>query len=145
MQVRLYAETAVVTGRIGSKVQDSLNVQLRFTDTFLKRKGHWQVVARHYSRIPAEQARIKRLSAAPSKLRNTLPPLATMCWEEQARSTLRSYPVREILSSTSASSSGRLTFGQCPLGSSIGATPSHSRAALRCHAGAIVRSSAQAT
>lgn len=55
MQVRVYGETAVVTGRIVSKVQDSLNFQSRFTDTFVKRKGRWQVVARHYSRIPAER------------------------------------------------------------------------------------------
>lgn len=56
MQVRVYGETAVVTGRIVSKVQDSLNFQSRFTDTFVKRKGCWQVVARHYSRIPAERS-----------------------------------------------------------------------------------------
>jgi ketosteroid isomerase-like protein len=59
MQVRPYGETAVVTGRIVSKVQDSLNFQSRFTDTFVKRKGHWQVVARHYSRIPTERTVIK--------------------------------------------------------------------------------------
>lgn len=56
LQVRIYGETAVVTGRIVSKVQDSLNFQSRFTDTFVKRKGRWQVVARHYSRIPAERS-----------------------------------------------------------------------------------------
>jgi hypothetical protein len=55
MQVRLYGDTAVVTGRIVSKVQDSLSFQSRFTDTFLKRQGRWQVVARHYSRIPSER------------------------------------------------------------------------------------------
>ena len=46
-------------------------------------------------------------------------------------------------SSTSARVSGRLTCGQCPPPNSMGSTPSHSRAALRCHAGVIVRSSAQ--
>ena len=56
IKVRVYGETAVVTGRIVSKVQDSLNFQSRFTDTFVKRKGRWQVVARHYSRIPAERS-----------------------------------------------------------------------------------------
>lgn len=56
IQVRVYGATAVVTGRIVSKVQDSLNFQSRFTDTFVKRKGRWQVVARHYSRIPAERS-----------------------------------------------------------------------------------------
>ena len=55
MQVRVYGNAAVVTGRIVSKVQGSLNFQSRFTDTFLKRGGRWQVVARHYSRIPKER------------------------------------------------------------------------------------------
>src|SRR5688572_31474315 len=55
MQVRVYGNAAIVTGRIVSKVQGGLNFQSRFTDTFLKRNGRWQVVARHYSRIPAER------------------------------------------------------------------------------------------
>ncbi len=55
VQVRIYKDTAVVTGRIVSKVQGSLNFQSRFTDTFVKRNGRWQVVARHYSRIPTER------------------------------------------------------------------------------------------
>ena len=49
-----------------------------------------------------------------------------------------------IFSNTSARASGRPTLGQWPPGSSSGSTPSNSRAALRCHAGVIVRSSAQA-
>jgi len=55
VQVRVYGKTAIVTGRIVSKVQGGLNFQSRFTDTFVKRNGRWQVVARHYSRIPAER------------------------------------------------------------------------------------------
>jgi hypothetical protein len=55
VQVRVYDETAVVTGLIVSKVQGGLNFQSRFTDTFVKRNGRWQVVARHYSRIPSER------------------------------------------------------------------------------------------
>ena len=54
MQVRLYGNAAIVTGRIVSRVQDSLSFQSRFTDTLVKRDGRWQVVARHYSRIPTE-------------------------------------------------------------------------------------------
>ena len=55
MLARVYENAAIVTGRIVSKVQGGLNFQSRFTDTFLKRNGGWQVVARHYSRIPAER------------------------------------------------------------------------------------------
>jgi ketosteroid isomerase-like protein len=60
MQVRVYENAAIVTGRIVSKVkvQGGLNFQSRFTDTFLKRNGRWQVFARHYSRIPTERTAI---------------------------------------------------------------------------------------
>jgi ketosteroid isomerase-like protein len=58
MQVRVYGDSAIVTGRIVSKVQGSLNFQSRFTDTFIKRGGRWQVVARHYSRVPTERIAI---------------------------------------------------------------------------------------
>ncbi len=58
MQVRVYGNAAVVTGRIVSKVQDNLSFQSRFTDTLLKRGGRWQVVSRHYSRIPTERKAI---------------------------------------------------------------------------------------
>jgi len=63
VQVRIYGDTAIVTGRIVQKAeragQDSFGFQSRFTDTFLKRQGRWQVVARHYSRIPLERTAIK--------------------------------------------------------------------------------------
>ena len=55
MQVRVYGNAAIVTGRIVSKVQGTLNFQSRFTDTFIRRQGLWQVVARHYSRVPTER------------------------------------------------------------------------------------------
>ncbi len=58
MQVRVYGNAAIVTGRIVARVQGSLNFQSRFTDTFIKRGGPWQVVARHYSRIPTERTAI---------------------------------------------------------------------------------------
>jgi ketosteroid isomerase-like protein len=59
MQVRVYGNAAIVTGRIVSKVQGTLSFQSRFTDSFIKREGHWQVVARHYSRVPAERTAIE--------------------------------------------------------------------------------------
>ena len=58
MQVRVYGNAAIVTGHIVSKVQGTLNFQSRFTDTFKRRQGLWQVVARHYSRVPTERIAI---------------------------------------------------------------------------------------
>jgi ketosteroid isomerase-like protein len=54
IQVRVFGDTGVITGRIVSKVEGGPSFQSRFTDTFVKRKGQWQVVARHYSRVPAD-------------------------------------------------------------------------------------------
>lgn len=56
LQVREYGNAAIVTGRIVSEVQGGPNFQSRFTDTFFKRNGRWQVVARHYSRIPTKRS-----------------------------------------------------------------------------------------
>ena len=58
MHVRVYGNSAIVTGLIVSRVQGSLSFQSRFTDTFIKRGARWQVVARHYSRVPTERTSI---------------------------------------------------------------------------------------
>ena len=63
IQVRIYGDTAVVVGRIVYKAQPGgqteISFQSRFTDTLLKRQGRWQVVARHYSRLPPERLAVK--------------------------------------------------------------------------------------
>lgn len=63
VRVRIYRDTAVVIGRIVAKSQlggqAEISFQSRFTDTLLKRQGRWQVVARHYSRLPAERTAVK--------------------------------------------------------------------------------------
>jgi len=62
-QVRLYGETAIITGRIVTKAkvgdQEIPGFATSFTDTWLKRQGRWQVVARHYSRVPIERKATK--------------------------------------------------------------------------------------
>jgi ketosteroid isomerase-like protein len=54
MKVRVYGETAVVTGRAtirgqidGREIQD----QNRYTSVFVKRRGRWQVIALHVTRV----------------------------------------------------------------------------------------------
>jgi Domain of unknown function (DUF4440) len=54
MRVMLYDKTAVVTGRVTTKrmVKGApVTGQSRFTDVFVWRQGHWQIVAGHSSRI----------------------------------------------------------------------------------------------
>jgi hypothetical protein len=58
VRVRFYGDTAIVTGRLVTKakvgVQEIAGFTSRFTDTWVRRQGRWQVVARHYSRVPVE-------------------------------------------------------------------------------------------
>ena len=55
-EVRLYGNTAVVTGRVTTtrkNKEDKVIVRhSRFTDVFVWRDGRWQLVAGHSSRIP---------------------------------------------------------------------------------------------
>jgi hypothetical protein len=57
-QVRQYGKTAVVTGRITSTYRNKdkdISVRTRFTDVFVRRKGRWQIVVGHSSRIREPQ------------------------------------------------------------------------------------------
>ncbi len=49
IQIRIYGDNAIVTGRIVSRAQLSgqpeISFQSRFTDTLLKRRGRWQDLA----------------------------------------------------------------------------------------------------
>jgi hypothetical protein len=54
MKVRVYGNTAVVTGRTTTKLQSKDREVInrsRFTDVFVKRRGRWQLVAGHSSRL----------------------------------------------------------------------------------------------
>src|SRR5262249_30288888 len=53
--VRVYGDTAVVTGRwTGRMTIDGKDASgsFRYTDTFVKRQGRWQVIASQDTRIP---------------------------------------------------------------------------------------------
>ena len=53
--VRAYGSTGVVTGAARVKVQakgEHLSFQLRFTDVYVKKDNHWQMVAWHATRLP---------------------------------------------------------------------------------------------
>ena len=52
IKVRVFGDTAIVTGRGLSKVKD--RPELRFTVVFVKRADRWQMVAGHLSAVPQE-------------------------------------------------------------------------------------------
>ena len=54
VQVRLYGDAAVVTGRVTTRQLvkgEERTGRSRFTDVFVRRDGRWQLVAGHSSRI----------------------------------------------------------------------------------------------
>ena len=52
IKVRVFGDTAIVTGRGVPKVND--RPELRFTVIFVKRSDRWQMVAGHLSPVPQE-------------------------------------------------------------------------------------------
>jgi hypothetical protein len=54
VQVRLYGDTAVVTGRMRQRfVLGGIRYanDVRYTDVYVKRKGKWQIVSAHASTV----------------------------------------------------------------------------------------------
>ncbi|HEX5733943.1 MAG TPA: DUF4440 domain-containing protein [Blastocatellia bacterium] len=62
MRVRVVGDTGIVTGikNIGVQIgnQEEKN-RVRFTDTYVRRQGNWQLLASHLSRIPSERQAAK--------------------------------------------------------------------------------------
>ena len=54
VKVRVFGETAIVTGRGVPKIQQEERPELRFTIVFVHRANSWQMVAGHLSAIPRE-------------------------------------------------------------------------------------------
>ena len=54
LAVRLYGDTAIVTGRTTAVAGGATprSVRLRFTDVFVRRNGRWLVVASHATGVP---------------------------------------------------------------------------------------------
>ncbi len=58
VQARVYGDTVILIGRVIAEWQQNgqpMKEQNRYTDTYIKRNGHWQVVASHLSNVPKPQ------------------------------------------------------------------------------------------
>lgn len=62
VQLNVYENTAVLTGLLVEKESNAARPQtlrLRFTNTYVKRRGRWQMLAGHLTRLPQTRAAIK--------------------------------------------------------------------------------------
>ena len=50
-EIRLYGDTAVVTGRIAYRRPDGAAAQTRYVDFCVRRDGRWQIVSAQYTRV----------------------------------------------------------------------------------------------
>ena len=55
VQSRVYGDTVILIGRVVTEYQrdgKAVKEENRYTDTYVKRRGRWQVVASHLSNVP---------------------------------------------------------------------------------------------
>jgi uncharacterized protein (TIGR02246 family) len=55
VQARVYGDTVILIGRVVTEWQQNgktMKEENRYTDTYVKRNGRWQVVASHLSNVP---------------------------------------------------------------------------------------------
>ena len=58
VRARVYGDTVILTGRVVAEYQrggETVSEQSRYTDTYVKRQGRWQVVASHLSNVARSQ------------------------------------------------------------------------------------------
>lgn len=72
VQARVYGDAVVLTGRVVTEWQQNgqpVKQQNRYTDTYVKRGGRWQVVASHLSSVPKPKAQSPQVSSNAGKNR----------------------------------------------------------------------------
>ena len=66
VQARVYGDTVILIGRVITEWQQNgqpMKEQNRYTDTYVKRNGRWQVVASHLSDVPKPQNQSSTISS----------------------------------------------------------------------------------
>lgn len=73
VQARAYGETVVLIGRVVTEWQQNnqkMKEQNRYTDTYVRRNGRWQVVASHLSSVPKPKTQAAEVSPNAGKNRS---------------------------------------------------------------------------
>jgi uncharacterized protein (TIGR02246 family) len=66
VQARVYGDTVILIGRVITEYQrdgKTVKEQNRYTDTYVKRNGRWQVVASHLSNVPQPRPQSSSVSS----------------------------------------------------------------------------------
>jgi uncharacterized protein (TIGR02246 family) len=66
VQARVYGDTVILIGRVVTEWQQNgqtMKEQNRYTDTYVKRGGRWQVAASHLSNVPQPQKQNMKVSS----------------------------------------------------------------------------------
>ncbi len=66
VQARVYGDTVILIGRVVTEWQQNgqpMKEQNRYTDTYVKQSGRWQVVASHLSNVPKPQNQNQAVSS----------------------------------------------------------------------------------
>lgn len=74
VQARVYGDTVILIGRVVTEWQQkgvSMKEENRYTDTYVKRGGRWQVVASHLSNVPKPQTQKTEVSSNAGQGRST--------------------------------------------------------------------------
>jgi ketosteroid isomerase-like protein len=73
VQSRVYGDTVILIGRVVTERRqngNSMKEENRYTDTYVKRGGRWQVVASHLSGVPKPKAQSPQVSSNAGKNRS---------------------------------------------------------------------------
>lgn len=73
VQARVYGDTVILIGRVTSEWQQNgkpMKDQNRYTDTYVRRNGRWQVVASHLSNVPRPKNQTAEVSSNAGKNRS---------------------------------------------------------------------------
>lgn len=74
VQSRIYGDTVILIGRVITEWQQkgvSMKEENRYTDTYVKRSGRWQVVASHLSYVLKPQSEKTKVSSSAGQERST--------------------------------------------------------------------------
>ncbi|HEY0050965.1 MAG TPA: nuclear transport factor 2 family protein [Pyrinomonadaceae bacterium] len=73
VQARVYGDTVILIGRVITEWQQNgqtMKEQNRYTDTYVRRGGRWQVVASHLSNVPKPKTRTAEVTSNTGKGRS---------------------------------------------------------------------------